>query len=70
VQVVTLIVLATQEAEIKRLTVQSQPGQTVQQETLPQKYPAQEKGWPSGSSGSLPAYQARGSQFKHQYHKK
>jgi hypothetical protein len=32
------IILATQEAEIRRITVQSQPGQIVQ-ETLSQKYP-------------------------------
>jgi hypothetical protein len=41
--------LATQEAEIRRIKVQSQPGQIVH-ETLSQKYPSQKKkGWWSGS---------------------
>jgi hypothetical protein len=34
------VILATQEAEIRRIMVQSQPGQTVC-ETLPQKNPSQ-----------------------------
>jgi hypothetical protein len=37
------VILATQEAEIRRLTVQSQPGQTVL-ETLSQKKPIIKKG--------------------------
>jgi hypothetical protein len=36
------IILATQEAEMRRITVQSQPGQTVH-ETLSQKNPLQKK---------------------------
>jgi hypothetical protein len=42
------VILATQEAEIRRIAVQSQPGQIVR-ETLSQKYPSQKKGWWSGS---------------------
>jgi hypothetical protein len=34
------IILATQEAEIRRIMVQSQPGQIIR-ETLSQKYPPQ-----------------------------
>jgi hypothetical protein len=37
-------ILATQEAEIRRISVQSQLRQTVR-ETLSQKYHSQEKGW-------------------------
>jgi hypothetical protein len=37
-QWLTPVILATQEAEIKRITVQSQPKQTVS-ETRSQKYP-------------------------------
>jgi hypothetical protein len=37
------VILATQEAEIRRIAVQSQPRQTVY-ETIPQKYPIQ-KSW-------------------------
>jgi hypothetical protein len=49
------IILATQEAEIKRIVVQSQPGQTVL-ETLSPNYPTQEKqSWKSGSSGRATA---------------
>jgi hypothetical protein len=36
----TPVILATQEAEIRRLTVRSQPGQIVH-ETLSQKHPSQ-----------------------------
>jgi hypothetical protein len=42
------IILATQEVEIRRITVQSQPRQIVP-ETLFQKYPSQKKGRWSGS---------------------
>jgi hypothetical protein len=43
------IILATQEAEIKRITVQRQPGQTVH-ETLSRKKPSQkDKSWWSSS---------------------
>jgi hypothetical protein len=41
-----LIILATQEADIRRITVLSHPGQIVH-ETLAQKYSTQ-KGWQSG----------------------
>jgi hypothetical protein len=47
------VVLATQEAEIKRLIVQSQLRQIVLK-TLSQKNPTQKKGWWSGSSGKAP----------------
>jgi hypothetical protein len=43
-----LVILATQEAEIKRIMVQSQPGHILR-ETLSQKRPITEKGWWSGS---------------------
>jgi hypothetical protein len=36
------VILATQEAEIRRITVQSQPGHTVQ-ETLSRKNPSQKR---------------------------
>jgi hypothetical protein len=38
----TSVILATQEAEIRRIMVQSQPGQIVQ-ETLSQKTPSQKR---------------------------
>jgi hypothetical protein len=41
-QWLTSIILATQEAEIRRIAVQSQPGQIVH-ETLSQKYPTQKR---------------------------
>jgi hypothetical protein len=41
-QCLTLIILTTQEAEIRRITVQSQPGQIVC-ETLFQKSPSQKR---------------------------
>jgi hypothetical protein len=47
------IILATQEAEIREITVQSQPRQIVP-ETLSQKCPTQKKGWWSGSRGKVP----------------
>jgi hypothetical protein len=42
------VILATQEAEIRRIAVRSQPGQIVR-ETLSWKKPFTEKGWQSGS---------------------
>jgi hypothetical protein len=36
------VILATQEAEIRRITVRSQPGQ-IARKTLPQKYPSQKR---------------------------
>jgi hypothetical protein len=44
------IILATQEAEIRRIAVPSQPGQ-IDCETLSQKCPTQKKDWWNGSSG-------------------
>jgi molybdopterin converting factor small subunit len=44
----TPVILATQEAEIRRIVVQSHLWQIVP-ETLSQKYPSQKKGWGSGS---------------------
>jgi hypothetical protein len=42
------VILATQEAEIRRIVVQSQPREKVCQ-TLSQKKPSQKKGWWNGS---------------------
>jgi hypothetical protein len=42
------VILATQEAEIRRIVDWSQPGQIVHK-TLSWKYPSQKKGWQSGS---------------------
>jgi hypothetical protein len=47
------IILATQEAEIRRITVPSHPWQIVH-ETLSQKYSTPKRGWWSGSSGRAP----------------
>jgi hypothetical protein len=38
------VIHATQEAEIRRITVESKPRQIVH-ETLSQKIPSQKKGW-------------------------
>jgi hypothetical protein len=57
----TPIILDTQEAEIRRITVQSQAGQIVR-ETLSQKNPSQTK--VSGVARGV------GSEFKTQYRKK
>jgi hypothetical protein len=63
------IILATQEAEIRRITVQSQPGQMVC-ETLSRKNPSQ-KNKPNQTktkkAGGVP--QDIGPEFKPQYHK-
>jgi hypothetical protein len=50
-QWLTSIILATQEAEIRRIVVQSQSGQTVH-ETLSQKHPSQVGGGRGCWSGS------------------
>jgi hypothetical protein len=57
----TPIILATQEAEIWRIEVQSQSGQIVQ-ETLSQKHLTEKKGWWM--------VQGLGPEFKSQYSKK
>jgi hypothetical protein len=57
----TPVILATQEAEIRRITVQSQPRQTVH-ETLSLKKKSQKR-----ASGVT---QGVGPKFKPQYHKK
>jgi hypothetical protein len=49
-----LVILATQEAEIRRIAVQSQPGQIVC-ETISQKRPITKMGWWSGSRCRLSA---------------
>jgi predicted P-loop ATPase len=54
-------ILATQEAEIRRITVQSQPRQIVLK-TLSRKYPTQKR------AGRVA--QDEGPEFKTQYHKK
>jgi hypothetical protein len=55
------VILSTQEAEIRRIMVQSQPGQIVW-ETLSQKNPSQKR------DGGVD--QGVGPEFKLQYHKK
>jgi hypothetical protein len=48
---ITSVILATQEADSKRITVRSQPRQ-IFPKTLPRKYPThKKKGWSSGSIG-------------------
>jgi hypothetical protein len=54
------VILATQEAEIRRITVPSQPGQIVR-ETLSQKNPSQKR--------TDKVSQGVGPEFKPQYHK-
>jgi hypothetical protein len=56
------IILATQEAELRRITVQSHPGQIVH-ETLSQKNPPQKR-------RASEMAQGKGPEFKPQYHKK
>jgi hypothetical protein len=58
-QWLTPVILATQEAEIRKVTAQSQPRQIVQ-ETLSQKNPSQKR------AGEMA--QCVGPEFKHQYH--
>jgi ABC-type antimicrobial peptide transport system ATPase subunit len=57
----TPVILATQEAAIRRITVQSQPGQIVQ-ETLSPKNPSQKR--------TSQVVQGVDPEFKPQYHKK
>jgi hypothetical protein len=57
----TPVILATQEAEIRRIKVQSQPGQIIH-ETLSQKTLHKNR---AGGGG-----QGEGPEFKPQYHKK
>jgi hypothetical protein len=59
--VLVAIILATQEAEIRRITVRSQPRQIVR-EALAQKYPPQKKRAGGVAQGVL--------EFKPQCHKK
>jgi hypothetical protein len=54
-------ILAIQEAEVRKITVQSQPGQIVH-ETLSQKNPTQKR--------ASDVAQGEGPEFKPQYHKK
>jgi hypothetical protein len=58
----TPVILATQEAEIRRIVVQSQPRQIIH-ETLSQKNPSQKKRAGGVAQGVL-------FEFKPQYHKK
>jgi hypothetical protein len=60
----TPVILATQEAEIRRITVLSQPRQTVH-ETLSQKYPSRTQTHTKRVSGVA---QGGGLVFKPQYH--
>jgi hypothetical protein len=55
----TRVIPATQEAEIRRITVQSQPGQIVRK-TLSQKNPSQNR------AGGVA--QGEGPEFKPRYH--
>jgi hypothetical protein len=48
------VILATWEAEIRKIAVGNQPGQIVGKNPS-QKNPTQKKGWWSGSSGRSPA---------------
>jgi hypothetical protein len=57
------VTLATQEAEIRRIVVQSQPGQIVHK-TLSQKNPSHKKIRPGGVA------QGESPEFKTQYHEK
>jgi hypothetical protein len=56
----TPVILVTQKAEIRRISVQSQPEQIVPEKNSSQKKKkkSQEKGWWSGSNGRLLAQQA------------
>jgi hypothetical protein len=56
----TPVILATQEAEIRRIVVRSQPWQIVLQDSI-SKSPSQKK--------SFGKAQGEGPEFKHQYHK-
>jgi hypothetical protein len=51
-QWLTLVILATQETEIRRISVRSQPGQTVHKDPISKissKISITKKGWHSGS---------------------
>jgi hypothetical protein len=48
-QWLTPVILAAQEAEIRKIVVQSQPGQRVQETLSQKKKPFTKKGWWSGS---------------------
>jgi hypothetical protein len=58
--------MATQEAEIRRTAVQSQPGQILR-ETLSQKYPTQKR---AGGVTQVVKCLPSKHEFKPQYHKK
>jgi hypothetical protein len=62
----TPLILATQEAEIRRIAVQSQPGQIVL-ETLFWKKTQQKKDWCGDSNGIVAVWQVWGPDFKPQY---
>jgi hypothetical protein len=64
VQAFTPIILATQEAEIRRIVVQSQPKANSSQDPI-SKTPNPKKGWHSGSSDRV-----QGPEFKPQSCKK
>jgi hypothetical protein len=59
----TLVILATQMAEIRGIAFWSQPGQMLL-ETLSRKYLNTKKGWQSGSSGRMPTWQEWGTELK------
>jgi hypothetical protein len=61
------VILATQETEIRRITILGQLKQIVHK-TLSWKYPTQKKGWRSGLSDREPAFPMWGLEFKPQRH--
>jgi hypothetical protein len=68
-QWLTPVILATQEAEIRRITVQSQLGTNSLQGPI-SKNPSQKKGCRSGSSGKSGCLASTRSEFKPQCHLK
>jgi hypothetical protein len=64
------IILATREAEIRRIVVQGQPGQMVHETPPISKITRTKMDWRSRSSGRVPALRAQSPKFKPQSHKK
>jgi hypothetical protein len=52
------VILAMQEAEIRRIKVQSQPWTNSSQDPILKKNPSQKKSWWSGSRGKMIALHA------------
>jgi hypothetical protein len=68
-QWLTPVILAIQEAEIRKITVRSQPWQIVQ-ETLSQKKKKKKNLHKTRAGGSRVVAQGEGPEFKPQYHQK